>query len=443
MPAVRATLSPARCVSRCCAIACAARISCAVIDGMEMDAREDIRAPDLATLDLYCARVASAVGHLSVHVFGDASDGCPQRVAESLGRALQLTNILRDLDEDAGRGRLYLPREILDRHGIARRRAGGGACAIRRCRRPAARSLRSPKRHFRRSGVRDGAVLAPGNAAGRGDGRDLPRDACGAGALGVARSRPSARQPVKAAQALAGAAPRSRMSAGSGTVHVVGAGLAGLAAAVELAAQGRRVQLYEAGRHAGGRCRSYFDAELGCRIDNGNHLLLAGNRAALGYLERIGALDTLEGPRDAAFPFLDAATGRALDRAAEPAACYRGGSFSAKRRVPETRAIDYLAALALRRAGPSATVAEVLDARTRAVPPLVGAARRRRVEHRAPSVRRPGCSGGFSWRRSGEAGRHAGRWCRATGSRKPLSTRRSPACARRVPRSVLARAFAP
>jgi presqualene diphosphate synthase len=89
----------------------------AVIDGMEMDAREQIRAPDLVTLDLYCARVASAVGHLSVHVFGDASPAA-HHVAESLGRALQLTNILRALDEDAQRGRLYLPRQILDRHGI-------------------------------------------------------------------------------------------------------------------------------------------------------------------------------------------------------------------------------------------------------------------------------------------------------------------------------------
>jgi presqualene diphosphate synthase len=89
----------------------------AIIDGMEMDAREDIRAPDLATLDLYCARVASAVGHLSVHVFGEPSDAA-HAVAESLGRALQLTNILRDLDEDASRGRLYLPREVLDRHAI-------------------------------------------------------------------------------------------------------------------------------------------------------------------------------------------------------------------------------------------------------------------------------------------------------------------------------------
>jgi phytoene synthase len=88
-----------------------------IIDGMQMDARANIRAPDLAMLDLYCARVASSVGHLSVHVFGDASDAA-HAVADSLGRALQLTNILRDLDEDAGRGRLYLPREILDRHGI-------------------------------------------------------------------------------------------------------------------------------------------------------------------------------------------------------------------------------------------------------------------------------------------------------------------------------------
>jgi squalene synthase HpnD len=88
-----------------------------VIDGMEMDAAQDICAPDLATLDLYCARVASAVGHLSVHIFGDSSAEA-HAVADSLGRALQLTNILRDLDEDAQRGRLYLPREMLDRHGI-------------------------------------------------------------------------------------------------------------------------------------------------------------------------------------------------------------------------------------------------------------------------------------------------------------------------------------
>ena len=90
----------------------------AVIDGMQMDVDADIRAPDLATLDLYCDRVASAVGRLSVRIFGmDAGPGLD--LAHHLGRALQLTNILRDLDEDAAIGRLYLPREALDAAGVA------------------------------------------------------------------------------------------------------------------------------------------------------------------------------------------------------------------------------------------------------------------------------------------------------------------------------------
>ncbi|MDE2228589.1 MAG: presqualene diphosphate synthase HpnD [Alphaproteobacteria bacterium] len=91
-----------------------------VIEGMEMDARADIRAPSLAELDLYCDRVACAVGRLSARIFGAPGDQA-DRVANALGRALQLTNILRDLAEDAARGRLYLPQELLDRHGIAAR----------------------------------------------------------------------------------------------------------------------------------------------------------------------------------------------------------------------------------------------------------------------------------------------------------------------------------
>ena len=84
----------------------------AVIDGMEMDASADIRAPSFQQLDLYCDRVAGAVGRLSVRVFGmHESEG--QLLAHHLGRALQLTNILRDLDEDAAIGRLYLPLEAL------------------------------------------------------------------------------------------------------------------------------------------------------------------------------------------------------------------------------------------------------------------------------------------------------------------------------------------
>ncbi|MEF3367147.1 presqualene diphosphate synthase HpnD [Methylocystis sp. 9N] len=99
----------------------------AVIDGMAMDVDEDICAPDWEKLELYCDRVASAVGRLSVRAFGLADEAeapdfalptGPKLLAYHLGRALQLTNILRDLDEDAARGRLYLPREALEAAGV-------------------------------------------------------------------------------------------------------------------------------------------------------------------------------------------------------------------------------------------------------------------------------------------------------------------------------------
>src|SRR5579863_1133506 len=90
----------------------------AIIDGMDMDVAADIRAPDRATFDLYCDRVACAVGRLSTQVFGlDATKGAA--LADRLGRALQVTNVLRDLDEDAALGRLYLPREALMKAGIS------------------------------------------------------------------------------------------------------------------------------------------------------------------------------------------------------------------------------------------------------------------------------------------------------------------------------------
>ncbi len=103
-PVARALLAPMR------AYKLERRDFLAIIDGMEMDAQRDIRAPSLQELDLYCARVAGAVGRLSVRAFGDGSARALD-VAEALGRALQLTNILRDLVEDAQRNRLYLPRE--------------------------------------------------------------------------------------------------------------------------------------------------------------------------------------------------------------------------------------------------------------------------------------------------------------------------------------------
>jgi len=143
-------------------------------------------------------------------------------------------------------------------------------------------------------------------------------------------------------------------------VHVVGAGLAGLACATRLAADGRQVRLYEGAGQAGGRARSFFEASLGRTIDNGNHLLLSGNRDAMAFLRRIGARDRLTGPAEAAFPFLDLSSGRRWT--------VRIGAgrlplwlFRPAHRVPETRPTDYVrAALALARAPADATVAETL-----------------------------------------------------------------------------------
>ena len=140
-------------------------------------------------------------------------------------------------------------------------------------------------------------------------------------------------------------------------IHVIGAGLAGLSAAMVLAERGLRVVLHEAGPQAGGRCRSYFDRELGCRIDNGNHLLLSGNKSAARYLARIGASASMTGPARPLFPFIDRADGSAwvlrLDEGRIPF-----WIFDRKRRVPGTRARDYLSLLRLRRA--RGTVAEAI-----------------------------------------------------------------------------------
>src|ERR1700747_1464699 len=89
------------------------------------------------------------------------------------------------------------------------------------------------------------------------------------------------------------------------TVHIIGAGLAGLAAAAALAKRGERVAVHEATQFAGGRCRSYHDAALGMEIDNGNHLLLSANHAAANFLRDIGADGKLIGPQEAAFDFID------------------------------------------------------------------------------------------------------------------------------------------
>jgi squalene-associated FAD-dependent desaturase len=155
------------------------------------------------------------------------------------------------------------------------------------------------------------------------------------------------------------------------SVHIIGAGLAGLATAVRLVEQGVHVSLYEATNQAGGRCRSYLDPVLGITIDNGNHLLLSGNRAALGYLETIGARDRLIGPSSASFPFIDLATKERWTLRANDGRI-PWWIFDRNRRVPGTRARDYLSILRLLRAAPNATIGDVLDCKGPLYDRLIG-----------------------------------------------------------------------
>ncbi len=123
-------------------------------------------------------------------------------------------------------------------------------------------------------------------------------------------------------------------------VHVIGAGLAGLAAALSLTAQGRSVTVHEAGPAAGGRCRSYFDKEIGLRIDNGNHLLLSGNHAARAYIAEVGAEALFNIPADATFPFMDLSTQERWTVRPNPGRI-PWWILRRDRRVPDTRLSDY------------------------------------------------------------------------------------------------------
>ena len=126
------------------------------------------------------------------------------------------------------------------------------------------------------------------------------------------------------------------------TVHIIGAGISGLSAAVRLAKAGCGVHVHEATQQAGGRCRSYFDAATNLTIDNGNHLLLSGNRHALAYARSIGTEAGLVGPESAQFPFVDLATGQhwLLDLGNSRLPLW---VFDESRRVPDTGLRDYLA----------------------------------------------------------------------------------------------------
>ena len=143
------------------------------------------------------------------------------------------------------------------------------------------------------------------------------------------------------------------------TIHIIGAGLAGLSAAVRLAQTPATVVVHEATRQAGGRCRSYADAATGLTIDNGNHLLLSGNHAARDYLSTIGSEAHLVGPAGADFPFVDLATNeRWTVRINDGRIPW--WIFDSGRRVPGTSPRDYLALAPLLWAAADKTVCETV-----------------------------------------------------------------------------------
>ncbi|GEQ97131.1 amine oxidase [Iodidimonas gelatinilytica] len=127
-------------------------------------------------------------------------------------------------------------------------------------------------------------------------------------------------------------------------VHIIGGGLAGLAAAVRIAKAGHDLTLYETAARAGGRCRSFHDEKLGCVIDNGNHLMLSGNGSLYAYLDDINARDRLVGPDAADFPFVDLETDERWTLSLNKGR-WQGWVLDRNRRIPGTRAWDYLSAL--------------------------------------------------------------------------------------------------
>ncbi len=161
------------------------------------------------------------------------------------------------------------------------------------------------------------------------------------------------------------------------TVHIIGAGISGLSAAVRLANVNFKVHVHEATQQAGGRCRSYFDAATNLTIDNGNHLLLSGNRHAVAYARSIGTEAGLVGPQRAKFPFVDLGTGQRwqLDLGDSRLPLW---VFDAARRVPDTGLRDYLALMPLAWAAQSKLVGDTIPCKGtlyhRLVQPLLLAA---------------------------------------------------------------------
>ncbi len=261
----------------------------AVIAGCQIDL-EQTRFLDYAGLEHYCHLVAGVVGEVAANIFG-RSEAATVQYAHRLGRAMQLTNIIRDVGDDARRGRIYLPLAELQRFEVKAARAAAPRRALglqRSLRRADALPGRARARDLRR-GAGAAARRRPRGAEARADdGQHLPHAAArhrGAGLPGAA--------PAHVADAAAQALDRhphplggSLMPAARATLAVVGAGWAGLAAAVRGCEAGHRVTLFEMAAQPGGRAREVHAGGQG--FDNGQHILIGAYSRTLALMRRVG-----------------------------------------------------------------------------------------------------------------------------------------------------------
>ncbi len=283
-----------------------------VIDGVEMDLSQR-RYETFDELSLYCRRVASAVGLICIEIFG-YSNPATRIYAEKLGLAFQLTNIIRDVREDAERGRIYLPLEDLRRFGVTESELLDGVYNDRFRALMAFEASRA-RRLLSRSGGRIAQRGSSFDALRRSDAVDLQRAARTNRALRVSRLRSSS-STFHATQALPRRPRMGRFAAGARVgiatmaveakdVVVIGGGFAGLAAGVALGARGFRVALLESKPALGGRAFSFPDAETGDFVDNGQHVLMGCYHETLNFLDQIGTRRELIFHRNLEIEMLD------------------------------------------------------------------------------------------------------------------------------------------
>lgn len=342
-----------------------------IVAGVSMDV-EPPRYETWEQLRQYCYRVASCVGLVSIEIFG-YRQASAREFAELLGLALQTTNILRDVRQDLGNGRIYLPEEDLRRAGYSREELERGVIDDRALR--AFRLMGERSEHFYAAAAR---ALHPEDRPNmraaqvmRAVYYDVLRRirARGFDVWGHDARLPRWRKAWLVCGAMVGERRRRPVPRPSARVAVLGAGVAGLAAAVALARGGHRVTVIEARASAGGRAHSFRHPSTGDSVDNGQHILMGCYRETIDFLETIGARGLLGGARGFEVPYVSGAGGEArLDSRGWPSPFHLARAvfgFGELTRGERCRAIEVLVSAALDRSGAkwkASTVSEWLQA---------------------------------------------------------------------------------